>query len=123
MEEKKKKLILLMGELELPWSEKESQEKVDKFSEKEIDILIAICEEMLTYEDSVMEELRESNPEKYEQVQKEYLDKTLELQKKLNSELEENQRIYDDEIADIEEEETLVEKAEEDTQNHPMGVN
>jgi hypothetical protein len=101
MEEKAKKLAFYFDELELAFSKNEVKEKLEKLDEKELDILTIMCEEILNYEDGMREELASVRPEDFEKIEKEYLDKKLELQKKLNGELEESQRIYDKEMEEI----------------------
>lgn len=118
MEEKRKKLAFYFDELELPFSENEVLSKLEKLNEKELDILILMCEEILGYENAMAEELENINPKELERIEKEYLNKKLDLQKKLNGELEESQRIYDEDIDELEEAESGEEnEASENTAN------
>lgn len=72
MEEKKKRILQLIEELDFPLVPEEAKEHLEKLSEGDIDELISAYEAILDHRKSVEELAKLSDPEAYKKIQDEY---------------------------------------------------
>ena len=104
MEEKKKRLMDLIGELKFPLLPEEVKEHMEKLSENEIDELVSEYEAILEYRKSLEEEAGLSDPEKYNQIQEEFNKKLQQVDEDYINGMEKIQAEEDEEMDRIEEE-------------------
>lgn len=103
MEEKKKRLLQLIDELNFPLLPEESRQHAEKLSEEELDDLVSAYEAMRDYRQGVSETAKINDPESYGKVQDEYNEKFQQLDLDFSEEMEKFQSEDDNEREKIEE--------------------
>ncbi len=95
MDEQRQKLISLMEELKTPLTSEEAENMVKHFNDQEIANLVEVYSELVEYENSLEDFVRESNPEEYDRLVTEREEKIKKIDSDYEYKLEKSQEQED----------------------------
>ena len=98
----RKKLLKLVGELMLPITPKEAEERVESLSDEEVKKLVSVYQDIKDYQDAIDDVAQEVDPKKYAKIQEEYETKMDKVENDYAADMEKLQKEEDDELDKIE---------------------
>ena len=98
MDEKRKRLLELVEELNFPIPPDEARESAEKLSEEDLDTLLETYEAVAVYREELENSVRDQDPKKYAEIMEDYQKKMLDAELEYADKFEESQKEEDEKI-------------------------
>lgn len=121
MDKNRKKLLDLIETLKLPLTPEEASQNLEKLTDKEVQALISVYEEIQDAQLATEELAQRVDPQKAEEINKQYQQKIAKLDQEHVREMEKIQQEGDEELDQLEKETT--QKLKETVKNQELAVN
>lgn len=102
MKDNREKLMKLFKKLGIERDSEEIVRDVEKMDERELELLVMMCEEILNYRKVIDDTARKVDPKKYEEMKNKYHKKLEQLEDKLIDKKEKMQEEVDDDFDKLE---------------------
>jgi len=100
----KQKLLALIEELKIPFTEEQLNENISHLNDEEIELLIIVAQELKNYYDATREAAYLANPDEAKKIDEEYKNKLLDLEAEYQNEIDKTDEIYDRDLDDLDKE-------------------